>query len=330
LVTAGLKLIDLVEWLGRDQILCSFVSPFFDVSRTPPSMLSILGTKKKLTAIFCGIVVIAGASGDLRAQAQPTGDRVTFAGSIREPAGTATNTLASANQTPTVVRTQLTPAETQALIDFSIALKMRNPAELEQRIANREILSLDEISAKYFPTAAETEAIRSWLVAQGFEVIPAEPHELSVFARGTVTRLQQVFGVTFGRVQFAGEEHTSALSPPSLPSNIAGRVLSVNGLQPHLHPFVHFIGKTIGGPGKSISNSAPYLVSEIAKAYGAALGNGAGQKIGIVIDTFPSDSDLSAFWADNSVPQSLSNIEKIQVVAGTLPSPSDEATLDVS
>jgi hypothetical protein len=36
-----------------------------------------------------------------------------------------------------------------------------------------------------------------------------------------------------------------------------------------------------------------------------------------------------AFWQANGVPQSLNNIEKVQVVPGTLPSPSGEETLDV-
>ena len=82
---------------------------------------------------------------------------------------------------------------------------------------------------------------------------------------------------------------------------------------------------------KLISNQPPYAVAEINKAYGAngLSVNGAGQKIGIVIDTFPANSDLTQFWNANAIPQSLSNIEKVQVVSGTLPSPSGEETLDV-
>ena len=57
--------------------------------------------------------------------------------------------------------------------------------------------------------------------------------------------------------------------------------------------------------------------------------NGSGQKIGIVIDTFPAASDLTAFWQGNAIAQSLNNIEEVQVVSGTLPSPSGEETLDV-
>lgn len=231
--------------------------------------------------------------------------------------------------TPTVVRSQLSDAETQETIDFSVALQMRDFAELQQRVGMHEIISLEEMRTKYFPQSPDVQKVRQWLIAQGFEVQPAAQYEISIFARGTVTQLQRVFGVTFARVQFRGEEHTSAVTAPSLPADIAGLTLSINGLQPHLHPYVHSMRKAIA-PTKSIQNQPPYLVSEIAGAYDAHTGNGAGQKIGIVIDTFPNGSDLTQFWADNGVPQSLSNIEEVQVVAGSLPAPSGEETLDVS
>ena len=49
------------------------------------------------------------------------------------------------------------------------------------------------------------------------------------------------------------------------------------------------------------------MVNEIAAAYHAGgLGvNGAGQVIGIVIDTFPASSDLTLFWQSNAIAQSL-------------------------
>jgi Pro-kumamolisin, activation domain/Subtilase family len=289
-------------------------------------LISILGSKSG--PIICAIVLIASLEKGSPARAQSVATRTTFTDSIKEPANVTVNGAVNKNA-PTVVRSQLTDAESQATIDFSIALKMRDFAELQQRIGMHEIIPLEEMRAKYFPASADVDSLRKWLIAQGFEVQPAAQYELSVFARGTVAQLQRVFGVTFARVQFRGEEHTSAVTAPSLPAVVAGLVLSINGLQPHLHPFPHSVRKAIS-PGESIQNQPPYLVSEIESAYGASAGNGAGQKIGIVIDTFPKNSDLTAFWADNGVPQSLSNIEKVQVVAGTLPAPSGEETLDTS
>jgi kumamolisin len=290
---------------------------------------STFGSILRPASILCGIALILAGGPGLRLQAESTGTRTTFMNSVKTPVGATANTASLNRNTPTIVRSQLTDAETQATIDFSIALKMRNFAELQQRIGMGELIPPEELSAKYLPVSSDVENVRQWLAAQGFEVLPRAEYELSVFARGTVAQLQRVFRVTFARVQFRGEEHTSAITAPSLPADVAGPVISINGLQPHLHPFKHNIPKA-AAPVKSIQNQPPYLVSEIAGAYNASAGDGSGQKIGIIIDTFPNNSDLTAFWADDGVPQSLSNIEKVHVVSGTLPAPSGEETLDAS
>src|SRR5262249_44111324 len=64
----------------------------------------------------------------------------------------------------------------------------------------------------------------------------------------------------------------------------------------------------ISGPTPNIQNAPPYLVKEVLKAYNAdALPvTGKGQTIAILIDTFPADSDLRAFWKRNDLPVSLS------------------------
>jgi subtilase family serine protease len=288
---------------------------------------SVLGSISKLAPIACAIVLIAVLQTGSPARAQSIATLTTFANSVKEPAKVMASTASVAKNVPSVVRSELTDAETQAIIDFSIALKMRNFAELQDRIGMGEIISENEMREKYFPASGDVENVRRWLVAQGFEVQPSVQYELSVFARGSVAQLQRSFGIKFARVQFHGEEHTSAVTAPSLPVDVAEPVLSINGLQPHLHPFAHSIRKA-AGVVKSISNQAPYLVSEIAGAYDASSDDGSGQKIGIVIDTFPLNSDLTTFWNDNGVSQSLGNIEKVQVVSGALPASSGEETLD--
>ena len=181
-------------------------------------------------------------------------------------------------------------------------------------------------------TAADYKKVADWLTAQGFAVKPPDKYNLSVFASGPVAQIELAFGTKFGRIKYAGVEYTSALTAPSVPIAVAAPVLSINGLQPYLHPRPHFIrGAPSQGMQKLINNQPPYTVAEIAKAYGAnGLNvNGAGQKIAIVIDTFPASSDLTSFWAGNAISQSLNNIEEVQVVTGTLPRPSGEETLDV-
>ena len=59
-------------------------------------------------------------------------------------------------------------------------------------------------------------------------------------------------------------------------------------------------------PATVIDNAPPYIVPEILKAYGAdgLSVTGKGQTIAILIDTFPADADVKAFWANNGLPAS--------------------------
>lgn len=235
----------------------------------------------------------------------------------------------ASNASSTLVRSELTQAEGEATLEFSIPLRMRNLAELQERIGKGENIEPDEMAAKYFPTVADYQSVVGWLIAQGFTVKQPAKYNLSIFASGKVAQIERAFETKFGRVKRAGTEYSSALIAPSISAAIAGPVLGINGLQPQLHPKAHF-SVTSGQPQKLINNLPPYTIKEIANAYNASglSVNGAGQKIAIVIDTFPASSDLTSFWQSNAITQSLNNIEEVQVVGGTLPSPSGEETLD--
>ena len=138
---------------------------------------------------------------------------------------------------------------------------------------------------------------------------------------------RQAFGAKFARVIDRGAEYTAAVSAPGLPAALAALVSNIHGLQPFLQPH-----KFAASPEDVGSVNPPYLVNQIRGAYGAESNDltGAGQQIAIVIDTVPRDSDLTTFWNDNGVAQSLDNIITVNVEGDTLPAPSGEETLDVS
>ena len=117
----------------------------------------------------------------------PSSDRITFDQSIKEIVPPAP--LNAPAVLGTLVRTQLVPAEAQATLDFSVALEMHNFAELQERTSKGEIISLDEIAAKYYPTAAEYKEVVDWLTAQGLAVKPSKKLNLSVFASGSLRAL---------------------------------------------------------------------------------------------------------------------------------------------
>jgi kumamolisin len=170
--------------------------------------------------------------------------------------------------------------------------------------------------------------VSHWLTSEGFSIVRQDDNHLAVFAQGTVAQIQAAFQTTFARVTSEGSDYTSAVSAPSVPTTISSLIIGINGLQPHILMHKHLVAKS-----SLTGTNPPYLPSQIAQAYNASplyssSITGAGQTIAIAIDTFPKSSDLTSYWSTYGVNQSINNISFIQVVSGTLASPSGEETLD--
>ena len=211
-----------------------------------------------------------------------------------------------------VVRTALTADEMTAGIDFDVALKLTNRADLEARINRGEILSRAALEA-YLPTAADYAKVRAWLVAQGFRITLDADSRHAIFARGSNARIAAALGVKLARVATADGEFTSAVTEPSLPDEIAGLVAGVRGLQPHLirHPR--------SPRGQQLEANSYYAITPaaVAAVYQAPTTlTGAGQTIAVIGDSIPSTSDLSEFRAECGLSQTMINISVANVQGG--------------
>jgi kumamolisin len=308
--------------------MCSADAPR-EFSPAPPC--TVAWRRWLLRAAFVlSLVLLPGPS--MRAGAGPA-SRASLPESIREIPIAANAADATGRLRPRVVRTALTAEETAAKLEFEVSFRMRNFAELQERILRHEVISHEEMAAKYLPPAADYRRMAAWLASQGFTIVRQGEGHLGIFAEGAISRIAEVFGTTFARVAHEGGEYTSAVTAPSVPAALAPAMLGINGLQPHVRVHKHSVVRT---PGATVFTphaviTPPYSPSQILHAYhGADLGlDGTGQIVADVIDTFPNDSDLTAFWSLYNVPASLANVTKIQVVSGTLPTPTGEESVDV-
>jgi kumamolisin len=227
-------------------------------------------------------------------------------------------------------------------IHFSLA----SPAEseLEKRVEDGEVISPEEQAKKYLPPAEDITALKNWLEGEGYTIAHVAPD--GIYAQAPASQVAKSLAVNMVRVTRDGFTHNAAQNAPSLPAEIAKNVRAIGGLQPFLRANRHnrkrtpkasnrvSLGKPVLGftvQSVATPNSPPYLVGEIIKAYNADGLNlsGTGQTIAILIDTFPEDSDLTAFWAANGLPADLGRVQKINVKGGPLPPPEGEETLDV-
>lgn len=225
-------------------------------------------------------------------------------------------------------------------VHFSLSIANDVEAQLEQKVAQGQTVPPDELEKLYAGSSGQSDALVSWLKSNGYQIVQVSRD--GVYARAKASQIAKSLEVNIVPVTKNGVTYSAAQNAPSLPDEIAGVVRSINGLQPFRQANKHSIRfhrvngngteSDAAGPSTHIGNAPPYLVSEIAAAYGAdkVAGGGAGQTVAILIDTFPRNSDLTEFWSANGLPVTLSQIEKINVGGGTVPAPSGEETLDVS
>ena len=215
----------------------------------------------------------------------------------------------------------------QMTVLFSLEIPSEKTAELEERVARGEVVSPDDLQRDYVPNAADRDKLVKWLKTQGFDVTGVSHDGTSVYARASVEQIEKSLAVDMVRVTKDGVAYTAAKNAPSLPSDVATGVHAIIGLQPfrqarkqsrmcmpHNGNRASLTGApsrgrgpaTAAAPATVIDNAPPYIVPEILKAYGAdgLSVTGKGQTIAILIDTFPADADVKAFWANNGLPAS--------------------------
>jgi kumamolisin len=234
---------------------------------------------------------------------------------------------------------------------FSLGLTPEAQADLEQKIAQGQTLSPDA-QKKYQSSPKDVNNLVSWLKAQGFEIVQVSPESGSVYAKAPASQIEQSLDVNMVRVTKDGISYTAAQNAPSLPDDVGQGVQAILGLQPFRHAHKHCrmrmphreedttpshdtgvaSGAQAAAPARKAHLKPPYMVKDILKAYDADNLNltGKGQTIAILIDTFPEDSDLQAFWNANNLNITLGQIEKVNVSGDPLPPTEGEETLDVS
>jgi kumamolisin len=221
-------------------------------------------------------------------------------------------------------------ADAQAQVSFHVSLKMRDLDGLRAQVSKGKVFTPEELAAKHFPLEVDYIRLIQWFGDQGLVVTKTYDNRLTVEVKGSVALVRQALGVDFARVQFEGEEFVAARTAPSIPTEFSKIVIGINGLQPYQH--ANFSSHTLKPVPDSttVPFAVPYIPKDFLTAYGALnLGfTGTNQRIGIVIDKFPSNSDLQTFWTNTGVTRT-GTIERVAISIRAFIPTSIESALDV-
>jgi subtilase family serine protease len=120
------------------------------------------------------------------------------------------------------IRVYLAGRDPQGLTAYAAAVSDPRNA------AFRHFLTAAEVAERFGPTSAQVEAATSWLQSSGLTVTNVDKHYVG--AKGTVAQAQRAFDVTLHNYADATGVHRAPGGPVTVPTQLAGAVLGVIGL----------------------------------------------------------------------------------------------------
>ena len=131
---------------------------------------------------------------------------------------------AAADQAMTV-RVYLAPTGgSDALAKAALAVSTPESSEYGQ------FVTADQFHATYAPSAAAEQTVRSFLTSKGLSVTETGPFRRYVTAQGSVSQLDDTFGISLKTFRHAGQKVVAPTTAAVLPAKVAAQVLTVDGL----------------------------------------------------------------------------------------------------
>ncbi|GAA2748853.1 S53 family peptidase [Kitasatospora cinereorecta] len=170
------------------------------------------------------------------------------------------------------------PVQSAAPVSVRIYLAGRDQAGLEafaRAVSDphsdqyRQYLTPEELKERFGTSPEQVAAVRGWLASTGLTVTGETEHYL--VASGTAEQAQQAFGVQLHSFRRGAETYQAPDADASVPSDVAGAVLAVYGLNTAPHQVHHGGGEgrpgaaagparrdTLPGPASAFVNSGPF------------------------------------------------------------------------
>ena len=123
-------------------------------------------------------------------------------------------------------------------VQIVVSLKLRNKAQLDDLTsklmagkAGVKPLTADEFLAAHAPTAAQAQAVVSYLQAHGFVDIDVAPNRLLISAKGGAGSVKDAFKAELHQYNVNGRNAYANVTDALVPAHLADSVLGVMGLQ---------------------------------------------------------------------------------------------------
>ncbi|HUY24575.1 MAG TPA: S53 family peptidase [Candidatus Saccharimonadales bacterium] len=201
----------------------------------------------------------------------------------------------------------------------------------------RAHLSREQLATVRGADSVDVASLRDWCQGAGLELLAVAADRRTATVQGSLGRLGDLFGVELRRRMFGGREYRSVTGPISLPSDLAGRVVAVLGLDTRPMAAPHFRVRSAATPVRSAASSttAGHPPPQVAELYSFPAGTtGAGECIGLIeLGGGFRTADITAYFQQLQLPPpevlavSVDGAENQPT--GALDGPDGEVMLDI-
>jgi kumamolisin len=149
----------------------------------------------------------------------------------------------------------------------------------------RAHLSREQLASVRGADPVDVAALEDWCRGAGLPLLAVAADRRTVTVRGPLGRLGELFGVELRRSTLGGREYRSISGSVSLPSDLAGRVVAVLGLDTRPVAAPHFRLRPAAPQVRPAASSTPasYPPPQVAELYSFPAGTtGAGECIGFI------------------------------------------------
>ena len=213
--------------------------------------------------------------------------------------------LAGSERTPLEGAREVGPASPNEIVDVTIRLRSRSgkkpfvdAGEFSKPIENRKILSRQEFEKQHGADPASIALVESFARENGLTVKDASVARRTVILSGTVTAMNNAFGVELKQYEHPGGRYRGRTGSIHLPTNLHDVVEGVFGLDNRPQAKPHFRRRRERTGARAEEQGVSYTPIQVATLYDFPTNvDGSGECIGLIeLGGGFNQTDLSNYW----------------------------------
>jgi kumamolisin len=232
--------------------------------------------------------------------------------------------LTGSERAPLTGAREIGPANPNETLDVTIRVRRRSGKkpvvsadELTKPIEKRTFLSRKEFEQRHGADTDDIARIESFAREHGLTVKEKSAARRTVILSGTVSAMNEAFGVELKQYQYASGGYRGRTGPVQLPAEVHEVVEGVFGLDNRPQAKPHFRRRRERVGAHAETGSLSYSPIQVATLYNFPTGDGSGQCIALIeLGGGFNPTDLSNYWSQLGLSQTPT-VEAVSVGNGS-------------